>query len=50
VQTLLAVGVFGIFRAVALGGGFRHGDGDARPLVEPQPVEFVAQPLWLLQG
>src|SRR5450631_976044 len=50
VQTLLAVGVFGIFGAVALGGGFRYGDGDARPLLEPQPVKFVAQPLGPFRG
>ncbi len=49
-QALLSVGVFGVFRAVALGGGFRDGDGDARPLVEPQPVEFVAQPPGSFRG
>src|SRR6202035_3215628 len=45
VQALLSIGVFGIFRAVALRGRFRHGDGDARSFLEPELVEFVAQAL-----
>ncbi len=44
-KPLLAVGVLGVFRAVALRGGFRYRLGYPRAFVVPQQIEFIPQPL-----
>ena len=49
-QALLAVGVLGILRAIALRGGLGDRRGDARAFVVPQLVEFIAQPLGAFGG
>jgi hypothetical protein len=45
VQALLAVGVFGVLGAVTLRRSFGDGDGHARPFLQPELIEFIAQPL-----
>ena len=44
VQPLLAVGVLGILRAIALCRGRGDRRRDARPFVVPELVELIAQP------
>jgi hypothetical protein len=50
VQTLLAVGVFGVLGSIALGRSLGYGGGDPRPLVVPQIMQFIAQALCSLRG
>ena len=44
-QALLAVGVLGVFGAIALRRRLGDRHGDPRALVTPQLIEFVPQPL-----
>ncbi len=50
VQALLAVGVLGVLRAVALSGGLSHGLRSLAALVMPQPIQLLPQPAGAFGG
>ena len=50
VQAFFAVGVFGIFGAIALRRGFGHGERHPRTLLMPQLIEFILEALGAFRG
>ena len=50
VQAFLAVGVFGIFGAIALRCGLGHRERHPRTLLMPQLIEFILEALGAFRG